>query len=121
MLDILTTKKIKEIKEKHEGRIMDNYLCPTIFFDDDHYRSSLDKSPLKYPNLYDWLLLPKSKFDSCLNYTEKRNLGKFIKENNIPAAHELALTKVEDIMKDTGFEKNFVIRRIKEILLSYVI
>jgi hypothetical protein len=120
-LDILSPDKIEEVEHKHQGRVMDLFPKPTIFFGDDHFRLSQDKSPLKYQNLYECFLLSIPTFEAFFNDSEMRHLKNMIKDRNLPDAHRFSLSKADSIMKSTQLEKGFIIHRIKEILLSYAV
>jgi hypothetical protein len=120
-LEILSIAKICEVEHNHHGRAMDAYPEPTIFFSDDHFRLSRDKSPLKYQNLYDRFLLSVSTFEAAFNDSERRNLKKLTRAGDLLAAYNLALSKVDSIVKNTQLEEGFVIRRIKEILIYYTV
>ena len=123
---------IDHIKSSHSKNLMGpqnrlfirekDYFYPnTIFFSDDHFRLSLDRAPLKYNNLYERFLLPKDEYETFFDRKELRHLKSLISTSQLPEAYKLAESKVDKIADDMHLEKDFVYRRMTEILLSYAL
>jgi hypothetical protein len=120
-LEALTEQFLEQIEKTHLGGVMDHYTKPHIFFEDSHYRLKPDKTKTNYSSLPARLLLPIDKFESFFNKSEMRTMKNWIKKNNISDAYGRAFTKIAEIAKATDFEEVFIARRIKEILISYIV
>ncbi|MDR2729426.1 MAG: hypothetical protein LBB81_00825 [Treponema sp.] len=128
MLDILSIDTIKEHHESILGtrdvlffRDDDCFYPNTIFFKDDHFRLSLDKTPQKYHNLNERFLLPRDKFEAYFNKGELRALKLLITKGKLKEAFTAAQSKIAVITNDMHLEFDFVIRRMAEILISYAL
>jgi hypothetical protein len=98
----------------------DDYFFPnTVFFADDHFRLSLDRTPLKYHNLYERFLLPRESFENYFTKSELRDLKALVGKNSLFNAYMVAQDKINAISENMHLEIDFVARRMKEILLSY--
>jgi len=129
MIDILSIDTIKSHNPAIMGNLDDLFFrgdkCfypNSIFFNDDHFRLSLDRTPLKYHNLNERFLLPRDKFEAHFkNKSELHKLKSLISKGKLREAFNTIQDKVIEIADDMHLEYDFVIRRIAEILLSYAL
>jgi hypothetical protein len=126
-LEILSVEKIEEITRSHNGQTMarftsDNtpFFPDSIFFSDDHFRLSLDKSVLKYHNLYDRFLLSKDQFEACFSQEKIKHIKENAQNNEIIDAYQESLEIKEKLITDLFLDEEYVIRRIAEIVLFYI-
>jgi len=93
----------------------------SVFFNDDHFRLSLDRTPQKYHNLNERFLLPRDKFENYFNKNELQTLKSLISKGKLKDAFTATQKKITMIANDMHLEFDFVIRRMAEILISYAL
>jgi len=96
------------------------YYPDIVLFDDAHYRLDDDFSDIRYDELCDQLLFSKADFERYIGATNLSALKKRIKKN-VAEEYKLILKQYKNtIAKEMDLYEDFVVRRIAEIIATYL-
>jgi len=125
-LDIISAKMINEITGKKGAEHIihrtagSRYFPDNILFEDAHYRLEDDFSDIRYDELYDQLLFSRTDFERYIGVKNLPALKKRIKKNVEEEYKQILKRYKNAIAKEMDLYEDFVVRRIAEIIATYL-